>query len=284
MIVDKRAAGVGGELLPTLEALRDSGSSARLVLGLRDILDDPERTRVTLRRNRSFEMIEQFYHEVWIYGSRTIFDSVKEYEFPSTVANITKFCGYLKRPTESVDRRDWPPRVLVTTGGGGDGETMIETYLRGLVDQPRSIALQTTVIFGPQMAEESRRSLLDRFGYLHDVKFVDFEADLTKTYTESDVIVSLAGYNTVCELLSFARRAILVPRSDPVREQLIRARLLAERGYFDLVEPHNLHPNILMGKVLRALKPSSFAVPPVDLDGLPRIRRRVARLLSRETA
>ena len=284
MIVDKRAAGVGGELLPTLEALRESQSSTRLVLGLRDILDEPERTRITLKRNHSFETIERFYDEVWIYGSRTIFDSVKEYGFPSTVASVTRFCGYLKRPTEPISRHDWPPRVLVTTGGGGDGHTLIETYLQGLVDQPRSIALQTTVIFGPQMSEDSRQRLLGTFGYLNDVKFIDFEADLTKTYAESDVIVSLAGYNTVCELLSFARRAILVPRSEPVREQLIRARLLAERGYFDLVEPDELKPEILIGKVLNALKPAPFVVPPLDLDGLPRIRQRVAHLLSRETS
>ena len=48
---------------------------------------------------------------------------------------------------------------------------------------------------------------------------------MTNRYAESDVVVSQAGYNTICELLSFSRRAILVPRSEPVREQLIRARL-----------------------------------------------------------
>lgn len=52
-----------------------------------------------------------------------------------------------------------------------------------------------------------------------------FEPDLTRLYSESDIIVSMAGYNTVCELLSFGHHAILVPRAEPVQEQLIRARL-----------------------------------------------------------
>jgi len=279
MIVDKRAGGVDGELLPALRALRESGSNTKLVLGVRDILDAPERTRAILKNNGSFEIIEEFYDEVWIYGSRCIFDAVKEYDFPESVARITHFCGYLKRPTVHPARTAGPPHVLVTTGGGGDGLALIRTYLKGLAELPRSTALRTTVVFGPQMSATDREGLLHEFGYLADVSFLDFEADLAKRYAAADVIVSLAGYNTVCELLSFAHRAILVPRAEPVQEQLIRARLLAARGYFDLIEPEDLKPATLIARVLSALKPTPTAVPPLDLDGLPSVVQRTAELL-----
>jgi len=282
MIVDKRAAGVDGELLPALRTLRESGSTAKLVLGVRDILDTPERTRATLKNNGSFEIIEEFYDEVWIYGSRSIFDAVKEYDFPEPVARITHFCGYLKRPTAPPARDAGPPRVLVTTGGGGDGLALIRTYLEGLAELPRSTALRTTVVFGPQMSPGDREGLLQQFGYLADVSFLEFEADLAERYAAADVVVSLAGYNTVCELLSFAHRAILVPRAEPVQEQLIRARLLAAKGYFHLIEPHDLKPDILIGRVLSALKPTPSVVPPLDLDGLPRVAQRTAELLEHE--
>jgi len=282
MIVDKRAGGVDGELLPTLRALRESDSIAKLVLGMRDILDAPERTRANLKDNSSFEIIEEFYDEVWIYGSRCIFDAVKEYDFPDSVARITHFCGYLKRPTAQPVRDDGPPQILVTTGGGGDGLALIRTYLEGLAELPRSTALRTTVVFGPQMSLPDREGLLNEFGYLADVSFMDFEADLANRYAAADVVVSLAGYNTVCELLSFAHRAILVPRAEPVQEQLIRARLLAARGYFDLIEPEDLKPNILIARVLSALKPTLTVVPPLDLDGLPRVVQRTAQLLEQE--
>jgi predicted glycosyltransferase len=282
MIVDKRAGGVDGELLPALLALRARGSKTKIVLGLRDILDDAARTRRVLRENGSFEIIERFYDEVWVYGSQAIFDTVKEYEFPEAVAAITHFCGYLKRPTEFAARPDGPPRVLVTTGGGGDGGPMIEAYLEGLADLPRSTALQTTVVFGPQMPQTTRSELLERFGFLADVTFLDFEPELTQRYANSEVVVSLAGYNTVCELLSFARRAILVPRAEPVSEQLIRARLLAARGYFEMLEPHELTPEKLIRKVLNALEPTMASAPSVDLDGLQGVRCRVAQLLDEE--
>jgi predicted glycosyltransferase len=278
MIVDKRAGGVDGELLETLHALRQARST-RLVLGIRDILDEPERTRRSLERSRAMDTIARYYDEVWIYGEKSIFDPVKEYAFPETVARRTHFCGYLKRPTRIAKRNGGPPRVLVTTGGGGDGSDLIQTYLDGLAGLPRKIVLRTTVVFGPQMAPACRAAILERYGSLADVTFLDFEADLTERYAESDVVVSMAGYNTVCELLSFGRRAVLVPRAEPVSEQLLRARLLAARGYLDLVEPRDLDPEVLIAKVLAALEDPKPPAPSLELDGLPRIRQRVRRLL-----
>jgi predicted glycosyltransferase len=247
---------------------------------MRDILDAPERTRAALKASRDFPTIVRYYDEVWIYGERSIFDSVKEYAFPDEVARKTRFCGYLKRPTELVERHAGPPRVLVTTGGGEDGNELITAYLEGLVTLPRSVALHTTVIFGPQLPSARRDNILEKFGGLSDVTFLDFVADLTPHYAAADFIVSMAGYNTVCELLSFERRAVLVPRAQPTTEQLVRARLLAERGYFDLVEPSDLTPGILIAKVLAGLRPVTTPYPSIGLDGLSRIRQRVRTLLA----
>ena len=278
LIVDKRAAGVGGELLEPLRELRRRHMPTTIVLGIRDILDAPDVTRVSLKRARDMRTIARYYDEVWIYGERSIFDAVAEYGFPPEVARKTRFCGYLKRPRGVPERHDGPPRVLVTTGGGEDGTELIEAYLEGLLTLPRSVALNTTVIFGPYVPPGSCERLRRRFGSLPDVTFIDFEPDLASRYAAADIVVSMAGYNTVCELLSCAMRGVLVPRCRPVAEQLLRARLLAARGLFDVVEPDQLTPAQLIATVLQALRRPATRVP-VDLDGLPRIRKRVRQLL-----
>jgi len=279
MIVDKRPAGVDGELSETLTALRQGNFPTRLVLGIRDILDDPRKTRTSLKNNHSFEIIRDYYDEVWIYGSQSIFDTAREYQFPKDVARITHYCGYLKRPTLATSRAAGPPHVLVTTGGGGDGSRMIEAYLEGLSNLPRNVALKSTIVFGPQMSSDKRSALVDQFGYFTDVQFREFEPDLTALYAEVDLVVSMAGYNTVCELLSFGRNAILVPRAQPVKEQLIRARLLAAAGLFEMVEPDELSPETLMTRVIASLKNASDRPVRVDMQGLPRIRERIRELL-----
>jgi len=279
MIVDKRPGGIAGELLDALRALRRRATRTRIVLGIRDILDEPARTRTSLRRTRDMAVIARYYDEVWIYGERAIFDPVVEYAFREDVALKTRFCGYLRRPTAAATHHDGPPHALVTTGGGADGAPLIATYLEGLSRLPRSIQLRTTVVFGPHVDADARAAILQRFGSLSDVRFVDFEADLSAYYQQADVIVSMAGYNTVCELLSWRRPAVVVPRANPVGEQLLRARLFAARGYFDYVEPDSLTPDLLIARVREALRRPP-AADPIDLDGLPRIRERVRALLA----
>lgn len=279
IIVDKRPAGVDGELADTLRGLRARNFPTRLVLGMRDILDEPRKTRETLKNNHSFEVIRDFYNEVWIYGSQSIFDTVREYGFPDDIARITHYCGYLKRPTIVTNRNDGPPHVLVTTGGGGDGSRMIQAYLEGLSNLPRNVALKSTIVFGPQMPVDTRAELMRRFDYLTDVEFREFEPDLTELYGQADLVVSMAGYNTVCELLSSGRKAILVPRAEPVKEQLIRARLLKAAGLFETVEPDELSPETLIAKVLNGLNRATDPPVRIDLQGLPRIRERVRELL-----
>ena len=114
--------------------------------------------------------------------------------------------------------------------------------------------------------------------WLQDVTFLDFEPDLASRYATADLVVSMAGYNTVCELLSWSMRAVLVPRCKPVGEQLLRARLLAARGMFDVVEPCDLVPDRLLTTVLASLK-AAAPLPSIDLDALPRICGRVRALL-----
>ena len=279
MIVDKRAGGVDGELVETLEALRSQARSTKVVLGVRDILDEPRRTRASLARGKFTTLVERYYDEVWIYGDASVFDAVAAYGFSEAIARKSVFCGYLKRPCVAITRREGPPRILVTTGGGGDGSELIEAYLQGLSRLPRCTVLQTTVVFGPQMPAVRRAAILERFGAMSDVTFVEFEPDLVHRYATADVVVAMAGYGTVCDLLSLGRKAVLVPRAHPVREQLLRARLLTARGYFHSIEPHKLTGDRLMAAVLSTLDQVHRDPSDVSLDGLSTVRSRVRRLL-----
>lgn len=284
LIVDKRPSGIDGELTRTLESLSARPRRfcrPRLVLGVRDILDEPSKTRASWAKSRAMETIARYYDEVWIYGEPTIFDAVSEYGYPPEVASRTHYCGYLKRPTLHTPRRDGPPRVLVTTGGGEDGASVLHAYLRDLIALPRAVALQSVVVCGPELGAEPRAALKTQFGTLPDVELLDFEVDMTRRYADADVVVSMAGYNTVCELLSFGKRAVLVPRVAPVREQLMRAELLHARGYCRMLRPDALEPGVLMGLVLESLAHPT-PMHDVDLDGLPRIRQRLRALLGEE--
>ena len=117
MIVDKRPGGIDNELVQTLETLHRQKVRPRLVLGVRDILDDPERTRRSLHNSHAFELIDHYYDEVWVYGVAEVFDHLGEYAYPKHIAAKTHYCGYLRRPVEAPKAPKSIPRVLLTTGG-----------------------------------------------------------------------------------------------------------------------------------------------------------------------
>ena len=159
-----------------------------------------------------------------------------------------------------------------------NGTELIETYLEGLSTLPRSVALETTVVFGPQMPTASRSRLLSRFGTFADVSFVDFDPDLASRYASADVVVSMAGYNTVSEILSLGKKALIVPRSGPSAEQRMRVRLLAERGLIDTIEPESLSPRELADRLLRDLERDDYPAPDETMDTRG-AERAAARLL-----
>ena len=88
--------GLLGEVRKTLEMLKRSGG-CRLVLGLRDIMDEPEVLATEWRRKRVMPALERLYDEIWVYGLRQIYDPISAYRLPPKVAAKTRFTGYLKR-------------------------------------------------------------------------------------------------------------------------------------------------------------------------------------------
>jgi predicted glycosyltransferase len=92
-------------------------------------------------------------------------------------------------------------------------------------------------------------------------------------------VVSMGGYNSVCELLSAGRPTLVVPRTTPRREQLVRAEGLAPHTALDHVLPEHATPAVLAAWLDRAVRRA--ATPhDLDLDGLGRLARLVDDLLA----
>jgi predicted glycosyltransferase len=95
-------------------------------------------------------------------------------------------------------------------------------------------------------------------------------------------VIGMGGYNTFCEILSFDKRALIVPRTVPRAEQYIRALRAAELGLVSMLMPDATYDANQMGLAMRALpnrrRPSKFHVPGL-LDGLSVINSLVDQYL-----
>src|SRR5439155_747639 len=87
----------------------------------------------------------------------------------------------------------------------------------------------------------------------------------------------MGGYNTICELAYAGASALIVPRTSPRREQLLRAQRLAERGVVHLLLPEAALPDVLIREVLEGFgRPRPPRRWGLDFSGLETICRAVA--------
>ncbi|MEM0981021.1 MAG: glycosyltransferase [Cyanobacteria bacterium P01_H01_bin.58] len=290
VLVDKKPNGLWGELQPTLNYLKQSCSQARLVLLLRDILDSPAATIAQWQQDNYYTLAEALYDQIWVVGSPEIFDTPREYQFPPRLSAKTRFMGYIRRGLgfrhanevrRSLGVTATDRLILVTPGGGGDGFRLVDTYLKAQNALGRDQRLISLIVGGPEMPAERKQELLYRIHPQPHLRWLDFTDDLASYMTAADVVVSMGGYNTVGEILSLQRRAVVVPRTHPVEEQWIRAQRMAELGLFTAIHPDTLTPARLAEALRQELHGNSpWTDYRLDLNALPRITETLLGLMN----
>ena len=292
VLVDHLPLGIKGELLPALRHLRHAAPWTRLVMGLRDIVDEPQKVRRKWTADGVYAAMEEFYDRVLVYGQADIFDPVQAYAFPPSLAARTRFCGYIRReePVRSaldlrteLDLGD-APFVLVAAGGGADGAGLEEAFLDALAYLDRGHAFQAVVITGPLMAPEERARLEARCHGGSAVRVLQFHPDVPGLMRASSLVVAMGGYNTLCEIVAAGRPAVIVPRTRPRLEQHLRAQAFAARGLVEMVPADEVTPARLAAAIEQALRHAAGPRPapadaPWDGNGLPRIAAEIAHLL-----
>jgi predicted glycosyltransferase len=280
-IVDKEPLGLKRELLPTLQYLKKRG--CRLVVGLRDVLDDEELLAAEWGRNDTLRHIERFYDDIWIYGPEGFWNPLQGLKLPEGLTRRFSYTGFLRRdmPVRAQTRELALPEnyLLVMAGGGGDGGQLMRAAIRA-----RAVAakrhLPFVMVLGPFMSNEERAEIRELAAGDADIHILDFVNQPEALITRAAAVVGMAGYNTFCEILSFDKPAMLVPRVLPRREQLIRATRAAELGLVDTLLPDEAEDAATMSARLLALpgraRPLEAGAASM-LDGLQRIRDAVMR-------
>jgi predicted glycosyltransferase len=233
-LVDKEPLGLRGEVGPTLEMLKDQGT--RLVLGLRDIMDDQDQLAEEWDRKAAMPALERLYDEIWVYGSERIYDPLAGLKVTQAVRDKMVYTGYLRRDFSTEIDFDRPPAtplpdefILVTTGGGGDGSSLVDWVITACEKDP-SIPHRLLIVLGPFMPAALQASFKARAAKLRNVETVTFLPDLDRVMSKASAVIAMGGYNTFCEILAADKPALIVPRTVPRLEQFIRADRMSNLG------------------------------------------------------
>lgn len=280
-IVDKEPLGLRGEVQETLKMLKRQGT--RLILGLRDVMDEPAQLAPEWERKKVLPALEYLYDDIWVYGLPQICEPLADILLPKSVTDKITYTGYLPRSVSthvsSVGEHDGEePFLLVTTGGGGDGETTVDWVLRAY-ESGVKLPWPAMVVLGPFMNSARQQEFLDRVDQLANVRAITFDAHMEQLMSRAAGVVAMGGYNTFCEILSFDKPAIIVPRTVPRMEQFIRTQRAESLGLLKMLCADEGVETEKMVSALMDLPNQprpSLAMIPNMLSGLDKLKELVA--------
>ncbi len=289
VLVDKKPYGLLGELKPALDLLKTRSPQTKLVLLLRDILDAPQVIIKQWQKQGYYQAIQHYYDRVLVVGMSEVFNLVTEYQFPQIVAEKTAFCGYIKKsfspiPTSLIRQqlgvKESEKLIVVTPGGGEDGYSLIKGYLVAQNYINGDGNYKTLIVFGSEMSSEEKDKLSQIIKCHSNIITLDFTDRLLNYLQAADLVVSMAGYNTITEILALGKKALVVPRHQPSQEQCIRASRMEKLGLLTVISPHELTAKNFSEAIDKQLNNKKKISYSLNFDSLSNIQREVINLLS----
>jgi predicted glycosyltransferase len=275
-IVDNVPQGAAGELGRALGKLRKKGRT-RCVLGLRDILDDPEVVREEWAKAKNEAAIADYFDEVWVYGDKNVCDQARDYGFSAKTAAKLRARLAAQPPLAELPegvRPELGKLVLAQVGGGQDGAPLARSFARTRLPE----GFYGVLVTGPYMPAVLRDELEVLAAENPKLTLLTFVKEPTRLLAHADRVIAMGGYNTTFEVLSFSKPLLTVPRVEPRLEQLVRAEQLQRLGLLDVLHPNDLTPAALTAWLAREVSsPDAHAL--LDFGAMARLPEALADLI-----
>ena len=219
--------------------------------------------------------IGKLYDMIWVYGPPDFYDPLTGLDVPANVRAKMKFVGFLQRGLSQNEEPDHGPKATTYWSRPAAAATAPNSIHSvhprlpaGPEPQPPRAGRARALHAGQEAAQADAQGR-EAFPF---IEMIEFDNRMEELIAGAKAVVAMGGYNTYCEILSFDKPALIVPRVRPREEQLIRARRAAELGLIEMLLPDE------------AGRPAKFAAALRRCLTRPRRRRRPTRRSARRTA
>ncbi len=193
--------------------------------GLANKLCIPSASKVCCNFKETFELLPE--------GKAVLTGTpIRKELFEGDAKKAAEFCGL------STDK----PTILVV--GGSSGSVVINNAVRESLDEILK-NYQVIHLCGKDHLDES---LKEKKGY---VQFEYISKELRDLFALSDLVISRAGANAICELLALKKPNILIPLSMAASrgDQILNARSFKKNGFSYVLEEEELTTTSLLNAI-----------------------------------
>ncbi|WP_419913408.1 glycosyltransferase family protein [Hoeflea sp.] len=234
------------ELLPLMEAATSMRPRPKIFASIRDILQEGNKVS---KDRQTVDLLQRYFDGVLVHGDDGLINLSQTFPFTAEIAEYLHYTGIVtpQRQTETVARNDQYD-VVVSAGGG----LLVKELLFAAMEAKAISGLSDKrwcLLTGPYMDAADRQRLARS-----DATVLEFVPDLYRLLLTAQLSISLAGYNTVADIMAAGCRSIIAPQwNDKETEQLRRAQLLDARGLAVMLSHEDKTPDALCVAIDRAM-------------------------------
>ena len=251
------------ELFPLLEAARSSERPPLIAASVRDIL---VRKSDAAKELWMADTANRFYDLILVHADPAFVRLDDSFPYTDQISELIRYTGYVHEvrglATEGPEGTD---EVIVSSGGGPVGLELLRSAVKARRRSSAAGDLTWRILVGRSHDEAVFRELRESAddGIVVEYARPDFQTLLSR----ARLSISQAGYNTVLDVLAARCPAVFVPfEEENETEQLLRAKLLRDRGLCQVLREHKLSGKRLAKAVDRMLDEEA-AILSVRMDG-----------------
>lgn len=257
------------ELLPLLARARSRGGKTMIVSSIRDIL-------VNRREQEEYEqrvcgIVNSFYDLVLVHGDEKFQTLGETFSRVADLQCPVAYTGYVVQQSKAATAEcsavapdhSHKPTIVVSNGSGKcpSGHLLLQSVLRAAPLLQKQFSHQLQIFAGPLIPEDVYERLQEIAAPSGNVTLARYTPDLPALLRGAQLSISMAGYNTVMDILTAGVRSLVYPvTGNGDEEQSMRAGKLAAMGVLGVLGEDDFEPASLAQKIEYSLHSKPFRI------------------------
>lgn len=266
------------ELIPLMELAKRRRQKILIISSIRDILQED----INIERNRyTVDLINTFFDAVLVHGDDNLVRLEHTFPLANQIKEKIRYTGIVAQPIGPQHRRNSRYDVVVSVGGGVQGRDLL---LSAAASKEISSLRNSRWCFIAGLRFNG--DALEELAKLNqkNIFIENFSDNFSQFISDSEVSLSRAGYNTVSDVLSLGKRAVIVPLSfRSEMEQIRRAEILASEHLVETVKHDEATPEAIAFAIDRVIAKPVPDRSHLNIRGAENSARIVSKMVSGES-
>lgn len=269
---------LAAEFLALIDAARAQTPPARIVASIRDVLVAPAHADKIDQAN---QRINTLFDLVLVHGDQNVLPLQQSWPGAAAIAGKLRYTGYMSAASPEVLPKSGSTREILVSGGGSAAALPLFSCAIRAANLGRNTDIWRILVgHGVTAADYSSLQAQAATGPRADTIIVErARSDFPALLAGCAASVSMAGYNTMLDLIRAECPAVVIPFDEGQEtEQALRAEAWAQAGLVQVLKSSQLEPEALLMAITQAGQQQQGQRPALNLDGIANSIRAITDL------